>query len=163
MSDIDLALLIGAIIASVISYRVNPRGILWIALAAYSFVVSTIYWRSGLPYPEGVAGACDALVCLGVYFYGREMWEMAIWRLFQTSVAVNFLYLAGHLGIFVSIDHTVYSSMLEAINWLILLLIGGMGLLQRLGVSHDGGARRPWRRVYLALHSLRREAPFHKA
>lgn len=156
MSAIDISLLAAAIVVCALSWRINPRGILWVLTAAASFAASTAYWRTGLPYAEGVAGICDAAVCLSVYFIGRQRWEMWIWRLFQTSVAINFLYLAGNIGIFAQIPHDTYSIMLEAINWMTLLLIGGMSTMQRIGFS-DGSAHRPWDRVRVALHSLREE------
>lgn len=165
MSDVDLALLFGLVLASAASYR-NPRGILWLGLAAIDFIASTAYWRSGLPYAEGIAGACDAAVCLAVYFAGRERWEMGVWRLMQVSVAINFLYLAGNIGVFGAIPHEVYSIMLEAVNWLLILFIGGMGIMQRIGVS-NAGAHRPWSRVRrfgMALRAERAEPSFlHKA
>ena len=167
MSTIDWSLLIAAVLVSAASWR-NPRAILWVVLAAVDFAISTVYWRSGLPYAEGVAGACDAAVCLGIYFAARQRWELWIWRLFQTSVAINFLYLAGNIGIFTPIDHEVYSSALEAINWLTLLLIGGMAGAQWIGAS-IASAHRPWsprgvlHRTLMALRHQRRETPFHKA
>ncbi len=153
MTDVDLSLLVGLLFAAMASYR-NPRGVVWLGLAAIDFIASTAYWRSGLPYAEGVAGACDAAVCLAVYFAGKERWELGVWRLMQISVAINFLYLAGNIGIFSDIPHETYSIMLEAINWILLLFIGGMGIMQRIGVS-NAGAHRPWNRVRRALLALR--------
>lgn len=161
MTGIDTALLLGALVVSALTIRSNPRGVVWVGAAALDFIVSTAYWRSGFGYPEAVAGVCDVAVCLAVYSIGRQQWEMWVWRLFQTSLAINVLYLAGNLGIFRSIPHDAYASMLEAINWLLLLLIGGMSALQRIGAYDYAGAHRPWDRLRWAMRTLRekRHAP----
>lgn len=152
MSPANWSLLIGALIAAGLSWR-QPRALLWITLAAVDYAVSVAYWRSGLPYAEGISGMYDAAVCIAIYFGARERWELAIYRLFQVSVAVNFLFLAGNLRIFYAIDIDTYSIILEAINWLTLLLIGGMGTAQRLGAYVDY-AHRPWRRVRSFVRAL---------
>lgn len=164
MSFVDVSLLSGAILAALLAWR-TPRGVLWIVAGALSYTVSVIYWRSGLPYAEGIAGLCDAAVCIAIYFFGRERWEMLIWRLFQTSVAINFLYLAGNIGVFYGVPHDAYSAMLEAINWLALILIAGNGLAQMVGASL-GDAHRPWHRfrnLARALRTKRARDPFTKA
>lgn len=153
MSLANWSLLIGALIAAGLSWR-QPRALLWIGLAAIDYAVSVTYWRLDLPYAEGFAGVCDALVCLSVYFLAKERWELVIYRLFQVSVAVNFLFLAGNLGIFYKIDIDSYSILLEALNWLTLLLVGGMGLADRVGARLDY-ARRPRGRFFGSLLALR--------
>ncbi len=161
MTEIDLTLLIGAVLVAGLSWR-NPRGILWIGAAALSYINASIAWRLHLPYAEAITGLGDATVCLAVYFWGRERWEMWIWRLFQSSVAVSIFYLAGNLGIFYAISHDAYSIFMEAVNWLLLLLIGGIAVLQWIGASNVR-ARQPWsrvRRFALALQSERTDPPF---
>ncbi len=162
ISDVDVSLFIGAIIVALISWHRNRRGVLWIGVAALSYINATIAWRMELPYAEAITGLGDAAVCLAVYFFGRQMWELWVWRLFQTSVAVSMLYLAGHLGIFANIPHEIYSILLEAANWMLLLLIGSMSILQRLGATNVS-ARRPWNRVRhfaLVVQQKRARAPF---
>ena len=163
MSAIDMALLLGAIVVSLLSYQYSPRKVIWIGAAALDFVISTAYWRSGLPYAEGVGGACDVAVCLAVYSFGKQRGEMWVWHLFQTSLAINTLYLAGNLSIIRPIPHDIYSTLLEAINWLLLLLIGGMSAMQRFGANDYAGAHRPWDRfrwAFLALHQKRSHPAF---
>lgn len=163
MSPANWSLLIGALVAIALSWR-QPRAFLWIVLAACDYAASVTYWRAGLPYAEGFAGLCDALVCLSIYFIARERWELGVYRLFQISVAVNTLFLAGNLGIFYRIDIDAYSILLEALNWLTILLIGGTGVAQWVGTP-IAAARRPWDRFRGALRSLReaRKTPaFHR-
>jgi len=161
MTEVDISLLIGALIVGALSYR-NPRGLLWIVVAGLSYINASIAWRLGLPYAEAITGFGDAGVCLAVYFGGRERWEMWIWRLFQTSVAISLFYLAGNLGIFYAWPHDAYSILMEAVNWLLLLLIGSTAALQWIG-AFNVRARQPWgrvRRFALALQSERTDPPF---
>lgn len=153
MSMIDWSLAIAALVVAGLAWHV-PRAVLWVVAAAVSFTISTIYWRLNGPYAEAVGGFCDAGVVLAIYFIAKQKWEMAMWRLFQTSVAINFVYLGGNLGIFPHIDHELFSAFLEAINWLALLMVGGMGLMQRFGID-DVYAHRSRRGLRGALHSLR--------
>lgn len=162
MSGVDLSLLVGAIIVAALCVRM-PRGLIWLGAGALSYIGSVIWWRVGLPHGAAVAGALDVAICLGIYFFGRFKWEMAIWRLFQASVAINFLYQLSEVGVFVDIPHDAYSSMLEAINWLVLLTIGGTAALQGVRVSHDVLGISAWlnvRRVVLSLHEERARHSF---
>ena len=161
MSWYQGALLIGAIIAALIAWG-NWRAIGWLVALQVSIAVSVAYWNAGWPYGELVAGTTDAAVCLLIYFFGRYQWEMWIWRLSQLSVAVNCFYLAGNIGIFYNIPHDVYSSILEAINWVAILSIGGTAILSRLDID-VGSAHRPWQRLRGALLSVRAKAPFTQA
>lgn len=163
MSDADVALLIGLLVALVVSYRSN-RAWGWLLAAAASYTSSTIYWRSGLPGAPLVGGLCDAAVCLAIYFYGQFKWEMWLWRLFQLSVAVNLVYLAGMAGMIASLSHNDFAAILEAINWIALIFIGGTAIFQMTGAP-NAFAGRPWDRVRRAMLSLQRERKtpaFHK-
>lgn len=166
MTSVDLFLLTGLIVALAVSVG-KYRSWGWLLAAAVSYAVSTVYWRSGLPSGAFVAGICDALVCLAVYFWGKYRWEQWVWRLFQVSVLVNFAYLGGTLRVLPIFTHDTYSIILEAINWIALLWIGGHGAVQAVGASDDADASGfAWRRVYrtlLPLHRERKVAPFHKA
>jgi hypothetical protein len=166
MTSADLFLLTGLIVALAVSVG-NFRAWGWLLAAAASYAVSTVYWRTGLPYGAFIAGMCDALLCLAVYFVGRLKWEMWVWRVFQLSVLVNFVYLGGTLQVWPVFSHDTYSIVLEAINWIALLWIGGHGAVQAVGASDDATASGvAWRRVYRALLPLyreRKDAPFYKA
>ncbi len=163
MSIWNLSLLIGALIATGFAYRI-PHAVLWIFIGAVDYTVSVIYWHTGLPYAEAVAGMCDAGVCLSIYFVYRERWELGVYRLFQISLAVNIFFLAGNLGITARIDQDTYASILEVLNWLTLLLIGGMGVAQWVGTP-IAAAHRPISRLghsFLALRAGRKAPAFHR-
>jgi len=137
MTAVDLSLLIGALICVLINWR-NPRGQLWIAAGALSYAVSTVAWRSGMPMAEIPTALCDAAICLAIYFVAKYRWELWIWRVFQISFAVSVLYLATNLGLASRIDHEMYATTLEVLNWVTLLIIGGTAALQ--GFSARGVA-----------------------
>lgn len=166
MTGVDLSLLAGLIVALAVSLG-DRRAWGWLLAAAASYVVSVVYWRSGLPYGAFIAGMCDALVCLAVYLRGKHKWEMGVWRLFQFSVLVNIVYLGGELHAWPSLGHNAYSIMLEAINWAALLWIGGNGAFQPVGESDArssaGGFVRGIRRALVSLHRERKIPPFHRA
>lgn len=164
MSGVDLSLSIGLIVALAVSVG-NWRAWAWLGAAALSYVVSTIYWRLNLPYAPFIGGLADAAICLGLYFFARYRWEMWVWRLFQLSVLINLVYLGGSLNLWPSPSHNAYSAMLEAVNWLALLWIGGNGAVQVIGAA-DADAHSPYgglRRLVRALYRERAEPAFHKA
>lgn len=141
----------------------NWRAVGWVAALAVSFLASSFYWRAGMPYGEFFAGICDAAVCLVIYALGKYRWELAVWRMFQAMLLVNLLYLAGNIGIFYRVDHVFYAIILEALNILILLTIGGVAAYQRFGGKEDGALFSAWaplHRALLALCARRRTAPF---
>lgn len=127
MNEYQFALLIGAAITALITYR-TPRALLWIGVGALSFVLSTLYGRTGLPFPAAITALCDAGVCFAIYFAAKARWEMYLFLLFQGSVLVSTMYLAGIIG-----PHWAYIAFLEGINWLALGVIGGTAALSWVG------------------------------
>ena len=159
MSIYELSLIVCAAIVAMISRR-NPRGVAWVAAITADLIATTAYWRSGLPYAEVFSGLNDAAICFGTYFIGRYRWEMWLWRLYQTSVLINIVYLACHFFGVGSVTQDVYSTLLEVVNWTAFLSIGGISA-QWIGAV-DAVAYRPWRRVRGPVFSLYREnAPTH--
>lgn len=153
------SLLIGAVGTALLCHR-EPRALLWIAVGAMNFVVTAAFetrWPAWHPYFTGFA---DASVCLAIYFIGRHKWEMMVWRIFQTSVLVSILFIAGLIP-----SHYAYIAGLEACNWAALVVIGGTQGLRL--VDHGMGWNR-FRRAHQRLHRLvralcekRAKAPFH--
>lgn len=163
LSEVDISLLIGAVIVGLVSWK-TPRGILWIGVAALSYINATIAWRLDIPYAAAITAMGDTGVCLAVYLWGKARWELLIWRLFQISVAISIFYLAGELGVFTQIPHFVYSILMEAVNWLLLLLVFGNGIVQWIGTANVG-SRWPWNHVRdfaLALRAKRARVSFHR-
>lgn len=91
-------LLIGAIVVAIISRRL-PRSRIWIAAGIVSFVVTTAWARYSMPYPPAFTLAVDAGVCLLIYFFGEEEWEDKVYTIFQLSVLISLVYLAGPIDI----------------------------------------------------------------
>lgn len=161
MSVFTLTLLAGAALAAGLSWG-NWRAIGWLAAVTLDLVLTVLWWNSGLPHAEVFAGTADAAVCLGIYFFGRWRWEMWVWRLMQAQVLVNVMFLASNLYVVPRIDHDTYASILEALNWIAILSIGGMAVLQRIGYDL-GRARAPWagfRGFVRALRAERTTPPF---
>lgn len=161
MNSFQIALLIGAGATMALSWKL-PRAKGLIALGVASFFFSTLYSRHAIPFMPAPAVAVffDALVCLWIYYAGRERWELLIWRVFQTMVLVNLLYLWGAIG-----PHSVYVIALEALNWLALVVIGTTACLERLGRDKLLGNTRShdfsW--LALALRQKRKSDPWTTA
>lgn len=161
MSVFQAALLVGALLAALLSWG-SWRSIGWLVAIMVDQMLTVAYWKSGLPYAELIAGSADAAVCLGIYFFGRWRWEMWIWRLMQAQVLVNVIFLASNLYVVPRIDQDTYASILEALNWIAILSIGGIAVLQRIGYDL-GRARLPWagfRGLVRTLRSQRSTPPF---
>jgi hypothetical protein len=155
MTAVEGIMLVGYAVAALIAIG-NLRAMTWLAVGAGTFLGSSAYWRTGWEHPELVAGGLDAAVCLGIYFAGRQRWEMWVWRFFQVMLMVNIIHLAGDIGIFHDTGQAPYAITLEAMNWLVILLIGGMSGLQRIGYDY-GGVSGPWRGVRGVVRTLREE------
>lgn len=157
MNEFQAALLLGALVTAALAYRV-PRAVLWIGVGAACFAITTAWARYGLPYPPAFTAACDAAVCLLIYFFGKRRWEMRLWNLFQCSVMVSILYLAGIIG-----PKWAYVAALELVNWLALLLIAGTAITARAGENGNAFSLRPLHRfsvAHRALYAKRKDPPF---
>ena len=169
MNEFQIALLIGAVIASLLSLRL-PRAQLWIWTMAAAFVLPTAWQRADLPFHPAFTLGCDAGVCLAIYFFGREKWEIGLYRIFQASVLTSLLFLAGPLEVFGTVFYMSnygYVVVLEMLNWLALLLIGGVGLSEILkGQADESASGDRWLPGFLgslrAWRTSRQAKPFHK-
>lgn len=169
MNSWQIALLFGAVVASILSFGL-PRAQLWILAGAVSFVFSTAWQRYDLPFHPAFTLACDACVCLAIYFFGREKWEIALYRIFQASVLTSLVFLVGPIeiaGHTFNMGHYGYVVFLEAWNWAALLVIGGMGLAEKIGGrGYENFPGLGWASGFLrSLHfgrTARETQPFHK-
>lgn len=164
ISDFDLALLIGVAIVVLASWRTNRRALLWIAAAALDFIVSTAYWRSGLPYGAAAGAFCDGMVVLAANHFGRARWELGVRPFFQASVAVNISFVATQL-MGIRLDQDILSIVLEAINWAFLLFLFWVSgtpdwLANVLGIPDTWRPRRVLLRARVALQQERRSESF---
>lgn len=159
MNEFQLALVIGALITALISFRL-PRAWRWIAAGAASFVASTAYYRYGLPYYPAFTLVCDASVCLAVYAFAKERWEERIYNIFQLSVLISLLYMSNVIA-----DHWLYIVCLELLNWVALLTIGGTAIWDRVKGNAGNPYGRRWADLHssdIALRAARRSDPWHK-
>lgn len=121
MDPFELALLVGAIITALVSIS-DRRALIWIAIGAANFAITTTYARYASPPPPTafVNGVADAATCLLIITFGRAKWERALGFVFQFMVLVSFARVAGLLA-----DRFFYVVTLELLNWAALFLIGG--------------------------------------
>ena len=160
MTDVDIGFMVAASVVTLLSLRL-PRGLLLVGVGAASYLLSAAAWRMNWPYVSFVTGMCDAAVCFAVYFGGKQRWELWVWRIYQVSVAASLIYLASSLRIFSSIPHDIYSLVLEACNWAVLLVIGGTAILQLIGADDDVGVTRAWGGVRRFNHFARQKRARH--
>ncbi len=146
----SLALLFGAIIALALTYK-TPRAWLWIGLGAASFAASTLVWEYGdKTFHPLFTFTCDALFCLALHLRIRQQWEVGILFLYIVSVFVSLMKLGGFMP-----DGIMYAAMLEGVNWLALLWIGGIGLTD-LASRYDVSFIR---RMHTGFHRSRHSGP----
>lgn len=126
----------------------NWRGVTWVVVGAANFVITAAYEAWGLPYHPFVTGLFDASVCVAIYFFGVFRWELALFLVYQLSVLVGILSLAGLTG-----DHYWYIVALEFCNYLALIVIWSGSVAQMVGdgTPSSWGARG---RVYRAVWAL---------
>lgn len=167
MNEFQLLLLIGAVVVASLTVRL-PRAHYWLLAGGASFVFSTAWARYALPYPPAFTLSCDAAVCLLIYFFGRERWEEHVYKIFQLSVLISLVYLAGPIeigSIMITMNHWFYIVLLELCNWAALAVIGGTAIMDRIGANEDGAGHRRGmhiHRPYAAWRSSRTTQPFHK-
>lgn len=158
MNEFQIALLMGAILTALIS-GVLPMARLWILAGAVSFVASVIWAGYSMPYPPFFNVMADAIVCLLIYFGASEKWELKLYNIFQLSILLNLMRLAGVMN-----DNYLYGVMLELCNWAALALIAVTAILARM--RDDTGAldhsRLYFRRIGHSLRGARAKASFHK-
>lgn len=168
MSNWNWIMLGAVLVTAAFSFR-NLRGLAWIGALALDYAISVAYWRTGLPWGEVVTAACDASVCFVIYHYYRQRWELVVYGAFLASLAVDIFFLAGNLAVntpwgrMISISQDTYGSLLELLNLLALLSIGGVSIVQLRGANVL--ALRPDRgldRVARALGSARTSQPWYK-
>lgn len=152
-----LLILAAAALAVFVAAGDDRRAQGWIALGSLSFAATYAYGAAGLPNHAAITAMVDTAQVLAIYFFGRYRWEMHLWRVWQASVLLSILHLAGLTG-----GTWIYAVCLEVLNVAALAIIGGRHVAARWAARRDD---RPWvpRRLLVALRALcaeRREPPF---
>lgn len=129
MNIFQTALLIGAALTALISWKL-PHALLWICLGGINVVAGYIYLYRELPHPTAFIFATDCLICLAVHWLAKERFELWIFHAYQFSVLISLLRLAGVL-----VNEYLYFTLLELVNWAVLLLISGTAILGWVGKS----------------------------
>ena len=132
MSIWQLLLVIGATVAIYLSSD-RIRSSLWILLISFTFAATTVWDRYELPEQYFIKGLSDSLICLAIYFHGKYLWEMALYRIFQASVLLSIIMMSGFIP-----SRANYVIALEAINWAALLVIGSTGFAYSFSGSCHG-------------------------
>lgn len=143
MSNYHMALFIAAVITGLVSCK-TPRAILWILMLAASFTASVsfaFFVRSNdLGFPHtGVTMLCDIVVFLSIREFGKERWETRLLApLVSFSAAVSLIYTTLTIfPIYGTPPQLLYAITLEVINYIALLIIGGVGLLNLIKADNE--------------------------
>jgi hypothetical protein len=150
MNVFQIAMLIGAGVAALISYKL-PHALMWISLGAVVAVACDIFYAYNLPYPAAFTLACDALICLTIHWFAKEKWETGLFLIFQFSVLVSLLRLASVID-----GEDTYRLALELCNWAALFMIAGTAILGGAGGRILYGA---WRSYVLGAYRYLRSPP----
>ena len=123
----------GAVVAA-LARRV-PNAPAWAALLVASFIVSSIWWNVSGPMPAAFGAATNFAISLIMLRHARNRWEFYVIDGYCFMILADICWQFGAIP-----SHYWYAISLEAANWAILLLIGAMGIAERLHAN--GGNRR---------------------
>ncbi len=145
----SFGLLCMAIVALAASWQI-PRARLWIAAGAISFIVSSLWWDYGNREVHPLLTfSCDSLVCLLVYLFFQEDWELGFFLAFLASTFSSLLQILGLIH-----QEWVYASLLEFCNACALLWITTTGIVDMVG-KNENSALHPLRaRLHFTRHSV---------
>jgi hypothetical protein len=113
-------------IAAALAYRI-PRAGLWMGLMVLSFALSSLWWDYGGPMPAAFGAATNFAIALIMLKYARNKWEFYIVDCYCLMILIDILWQFGTIP-----SHFWFAISLEAANWAIILLIGAMGIADRL-------------------------------
>lgn len=157
MNVFQIAMLIGAVVAALVSYKL-PHALMWISLGAVVAIACDVFYAYNLPYPAAFTLACDALMCLTIHWFAREKWETGLFLIFQLSVLISLLKLASVID-----GEDTYRLALELVNWAALFMIAGTAILGGAGgrIFHNSWNSNVWR-AYRYLRSPPKTAHWRK-
>lgn len=158
MSGFEFALLIGAMVAALVSYG-DRRAWLWLAVIAANYIVTSAYYALGFPSHPFFTALVDASVCFAILLTWEHRWEKFLYWIFAGSVAVDLFRL------FLVIDGNAYATALEIANWLAILAIGGPHIVEMVDarLAAWGHRNRYISRAHLFLSAARPHPSPHRA
>lgn len=149
MSLWALPILLLALIAALAAWNI-PRAALWVGLAMTSFVASSLWWGYGSREAHTLfTFTCDALLVLAIFNAAEERWEAIVCGAYLISVFTSLLRLAGGIPV-----DWIYAVALETSNYIALLCIFGVGLLDFISRRTDRAPSFVLRSLRSARHSL---------
>lgn len=162
MDTYQFALLMGACIVGLASLG-DPRALIWLALGATDFAVTSAYFQYHPAFHPFVAALVDAGVVCIIDVKGWHRWEIALKQVFMAQMLVNILTFFGAIN-----DHVFQAIALEALNWLALAVIGGPRLMRHLDglaakVAHGSRANRAVHRLVHKVYARRAKPAFWSA
>lgn len=153
------ALLIGALIAAGLAWHV-PRAVTWVALGALSFIASGWWHDAGFSHGAAFGAFTNLLMCLALYAWAEQRWELRVWNVFHLMILIDILFLAGFIK-----NHYTFAVSIEVANWLAIFVIGAAGITDRARRGNSSRALgHGWAGAFdRALHEERKYPPFWRA
>lgn len=156
----QFALMVAVILTTILAWEL-PRAPRWILLMTLSFIASSQYWDwhmvepNKFVYPAMFAGLCDAFVVMVMMNVASQKWEFVLAKIIHVMIFFNVLWqmpgmwhnlmgwapgtvetVAGLLSMRVEVgDKYIYGALLDGLNWVALICIGGTAVIQRAGVN----------------------------
>ncbi len=134
--------------------RELPRAVFWVSCLVGIYFFTSWWWVMDLPNPAFVAAVLDgALACQMLISTRskREAWQFGAALIVQAMILVNIGYVA--FGLTLNIG-AVHHWTLEALNFAVLLTIGGTAIFEKLGRYDFNPYFRAMRNVRATLRSI---------
>lgn len=131
IADMDIwqaSLATGAAFVAALSLH-NLRALTWITLGTGVFWLVDFVYRYDWKVPTFWILIFYAVFCLVIDEFRKHPWELALYRWFRRSCYVSIIVTIG-----LPLSQPVYVAVLEAINWLALLIILGTTLVELKGL-----------------------------
>jgi hypothetical protein len=158
LSIYNLIILSGVAAAALVSIG-RPRYLFWLAAIALSYMVCVTYAHLGGESPEIVSALLDLCLAGCIAWFALRMWELWIGVMYVISGFVGMVYLSHNLMGADVIPADVHASILELINMLAIITIGGVAAFDKAGMV-DGLAFHPWLHLFGRVrHAHQRSDP----
>jgi len=137
-----------AILALWASWRL-PRAGLWVGLSMACFVFTSLWFRHVDPETHPLLTfTCDALMSVAIMAGARERHEVVLCFLCILSA------FAGLLRVGSALDPESYAVVLEILNYLYLITIGGVGCMERMARQNERAPSFVHRCLSVSRHPL---------
>jgi hypothetical protein len=126
-----------------------PRAVIWVGLSMACFVFTSLWFRhvDSQTHPL-LTFTCDALMAVAIMAGARERHEVALAFL---CIVSSF---AGLLRVGNAIDAGSYAIVLEILNYLFLIIISGVGCMERIAKPDERATSFVHRCLRVSRHHL---------